>query len=213
MLPAEGTPLTPTGARARQLLGRELSRSEYQQHKGLVQTVLDWISGQLDHLLSGTTGTLPAIGWLVGLLLVIMIVTLAATGLRRGRARAGDVPGDAVLGDHATSAAELRVRAAAAEHRADLDAATLDYFRAIAVRGVERALVEPSPGLTAHEIARVLAARFPPATDELTRAAGVFDAVLYGGQTADSTGCARMRDLDDRLESARPEPLRTGRSV
>ena len=212
MLLTDATPLTPSGEQARDLLRRELAKNEYHQHQGLLQTAYNWIARQLDHLFSGGTGTLPGIAWLVGLLLVILVVTLAATGLRRGRVRARGVPGD-VLGDRRTSAEDLRARAVAAERAGDLDAATLDRFRAIAVRGVERALVDTAPGLTAHEIARVLAARFPGSRTALSDAAGVFDAVLYGGRAADAADSARMRDLDDLLEHARPEPLRTGQPV
>ncbi|MBO1755808.1 DUF4129 domain-containing protein [Allobranchiibius sp. CTAmp26] len=213
MLRADATPLTPSGDQGRQLLRRELAKGEYDQHKGLLQTAYDWIARQLDHLLSGSTGTLPAIAWLVGLLLVILIVILAATGLRRGRVRARGHDDDAVLGDRQTSADELRSRATAAERAGDLDAATLDRFRAIAVRGVERALIDAAPGLTAHEIARVLAARFPASTTRLSEAAAIFDAVLYGGRAADAADCTRMRDLDEVLEHARPNPLRTGQPV
>lgn len=213
MLRADATPLTPSGEQGRQLLRRELSKDQYHQRKGLLQTAYDWIVHQLNQLFSGSTGTLPSLAWLVGLLLVILVITLAAAGLRRGRVRARGDSDDAVLGDHRTSADELRARASKAERAGDLDAATLDRFRAIAVRGVERTLVDASPGLTAHETARVLAARFPASTDELSHAAGTFDSVLYGGHAADSAECARMRDLDDLLERARPEPLRTGQPV
>ncbi|NYJ75476.1 DUF4129 domain-containing protein [Allobranchiibius huperziae] len=207
---ADATPLTPGGEQGRELLRRELSKSEYRQHKSLLQSVYDWIASRIDALLSGSTGTLPSIAWLIGLLLVILVVTLAVTGLRRGRVRARRQPDDAVLGDRSTSAEELRARATAAERAGDLDSATLDWFRAIAVRGVERALVDPAPGLTADEIARVLGARFPASSTGLSDAATVFDAVLYGGRTADAADCVRVRDLDSLLERTRPEPLRTG---
>lgn len=204
MARAEAPPLTPSAQQADELLRRELAKPEYQQHKGLGQTALDWLGSQLDRLLSGAGGAVPAIAWLVVLLVVILLVVLAATALRRGRVRAASTTVEAVLGEREMTAADLRRRAADAEKSGDLRQATLDYFRALAVRGVERALVDPAPGLTAHEIARTLSARFPGSADNIFAAASSFDAMLYGDRPADATDTATMRDLDQELERTRP---------
>lgn len=204
MARAEAPPLTPGARQADELLRQELAKPEYQQHKGLLQTVLDWLGDQLDRLLNGAGGAVPAIAWLVVLLVVILLATFAATSLRGGRVRAASKVTDAVLGEQQTTGADLRRRAADAEAGADLQQATLDYFRAIAVRGVERALVDPAPGLTAHEIARVLGARFPDRSTALFAAASTFDAMLYGDRPADAADCATMRELDRSLERIRP---------
>lgn len=204
MARVDAAPLTPGAQQADELLRQELAKPEYQQHKGLLQTVLDWLGDQLDRLLNGASGAVPAIAWLVVLLVVILLVVLAATGLRRGRVRAASMTTDAVLGEREMTAADLRRRATAAEKTGDLRQATLDYFRALAVRGVERALVDPAPGLTAHEIARILSARFSDSSTAVFTAASTFDAMLYGDRPADAAGCATMRDLDQSLERTRP---------
>lgn len=204
MFLADPTPLTPSGSRARELLQQELAKSAYHPPTSVTQLVLRWVGEQLGRLLSGPTGTLPSIAWAVGLLLVILVVILAVTGLRRGRVRARTPTAGDVLGEQATTAAELRRRAAAHELTGDFALATLDYFRAVAVRGVERALVDGAPGLTAHEIARILGQRFPGSSGALFGAAASFDAILYGGQPADTTVCERIRDLDEHLAKTRP---------
>lgn len=204
MFRADRTPLTPSGPQARELLRPELAKSEYHQPKSLLQTVLDWIGRQLGDLLSGSTGTLPAIAWLIGLLLVVLLAVLAAIGLRRGRVRARTTTDAEVLGEQAVTAAELRRRATGHERDGDFGPAAIDYFRAIAVRGVERALVDPAPGLTAHDIALVLGRRFPGSGTDLFDAAASFDAILYGDQAADADICSRTRELEKHLADSRP---------
>lgn len=206
MAGTEGPPLTPSAGQAANLLRQELAKQEYQQHKGLLQTVLDWLGEQLGRLLDGAGGTVPAIAWLVGILLVILLVVVAAISLRRGRVHPRSTSEDAVLGEHAMTASDLRRRAGNAERAGDFQGATLDYFRALAVRGVERALVDPAPGLTAYDIARVLGGRFPDRAGDVAAAATIFDAVLYGDQPADAAACARMRELELDVQRARPAP-------
>ena len=70
MLRAEGPPLTPSGSQARELLRQELAKPEYQERKGPVQRLVEWISDTLNDFFSTQGGTLPSIAWLVGLLLV-----------------------------------------------------------------------------------------------------------------------------------------------
>lgn len=200
----DGPPLTSSAQQADELLRRELAKPEYQQHKGLVQTVVDWLGQQLDRALHNAGGAVPLVAWLLVLLAVILLIVFAATSLRRGRGRAPSTITDAVLGEREMSSADLRRRAAEAERTGDLQQATLDYFRALAVRGVERALVDPAPGLTAHEIARILGARFPASCDTVFAAASTFDAMLYGDRPADASDCASMRGLDQQLERTRP---------
>ena len=212
MLRAEGPPLTPSGSQARELLRQELAKPEYQERKGPVQRLVEWISDTLNDFFSTQGGTLPSIAWLVGLLLVLLVAVLAATYLRVGHVQAGVTGQQDVLGEKPMSAEELRRRAAEHELAGRFGAGTVDYFRALAVRSFERVLVDVTPGLTAHDIAESLGGRFPDAREDLLAAAATFDAVLYGGRSADEQDCSRIRNLDHQLARTRP-PLAVSNSA
>lgn len=204
MLRAEDPPLSPGGDQARDLLRHELAKPEYHERKSLVQTVVDWVLERLGEVLSGSTGTLPALAWLVGLLLVIAAIALAVFGLRRGRVSSKVDGARSVLGETTLTADDLRRRADRARGAGDHSAASLDYMRAVAARGVERALVAASPGLTAYEVARQLTVSFPDQERELAAAATTFDEILYGGRSGDERTSAALGELDERLRRTRP---------
>lgn len=204
MLRAEGPPLTPSGSQARELLRQELAKPEYQERKGLVQRAVEWVFDKLDNLFSTQGGTLPSLAWLVGLLLVVLVAVLAVTYLRTGRVQAKATIRQDILGAKPMTAEQLRRRAAEHELAGRFGAGAVDYFRALAVRSVERVLIDVAPGLTAHDIARTLGARFPDSREQLLDAAATFDAVLYGDHTADEHDCARIRDLERQLAGTRP---------
>lgn len=204
MLRAEGVPLTPGGSQARELLRQELAKPDYRERKGLVQRIVEWIQDRLQDLLSHQGGTLPSLAWIVGLLLFLLIVVLAVTYLRPGRTQARGEFHEGVLGEQTMTAEELRRRAAEHERSGEFTPASIDYFRTLAVRSVERALVDVAPGLTAHDIAHSLSRRFTDSDSELRACAATFDAVLYGGRAADARDCARIRDLEQQLAGTRP---------
>lgn len=204
MLRADTAPLAPSGPQARELLKQELAKPEYQERKGVVQRSVEWILDRLQDLLANQGGTLPSLAWLVGLLLLLLVVVLAVTYLRPGRVHARGEPQESVLGEQALTAQQLRNRAAEHERAGMFGPASIDYFRTLAVRSVERTLVDVAPGLTAHDIARVLSIRFPDSDAELRTVAATFDAVLYGGRSANARDCSRIRDLEKQLAATRP---------
>lgn len=73
-------------------------------------------------------------------------------------------------------------------------------MRAVVRSLEERALIDPRPGSTADEAGRPL----PGHASRLRAAAEDFDAVTYGGRTADGQMYATLRDLDLNLEKAKP---------
>jgi hypothetical protein len=79
-----------------------------------------------------------------------------------------------------------------------------ERLRAIVRSLEERAVLEPRPGRTADEAASEAGAALPDCAAGLRSAALLFDDVWYGGRPAGPEGDAALRELDDRVRSARP---------
>jgi hypothetical protein len=196
-------PLDPSGDEARDLLQRELTDPAYYEDN-LVQRILDWIGRQVDGTVEGSRDT-PALTWFAITLVVVLLVgTLGYLAARaRGTARARpDREGD-VLTAEVVTAAQLRARAEQALAEGRHGAAVVDGFRALALRQVERGRLEDSPGITAHEVAAVLAAEYPGTAERTAAGADLFDAVMYGERPATREQAAAVLDLDVELARAR----------
>ena len=205
MLPALVTVLAavrPDPGQARSWVERELSRPEYQ--RGLLERFVSWF-GDLWDGLTRTAGDASPFSAGVAVALLVVVVALLATAagrVRRERAPAhahgGVLTAGEVSPDDHRAAAE---RALSAGRCAE---ALVEAFRALAARSLRRGLVEPRPGLTAHELATDLAPAFPGHADALRRAAALFDLVFYGEQDARPDDVSAVLDLDDALRTARP---------
>ena len=79
----------------------------------------------------------------------------------------------------------------------------VDAYRALAVRQVERGRLDDTPGATAHEVARALAAEYPHQRPRVDASAALFDAVLYGDRPASRDQAAGVLALDDELATVR----------
>jgi hypothetical protein len=196
-------PLDPSGDEARDLLQRELTDPAYYEDN-LVQRILDWIGRQVDGTVEGSRDT-PALTWFAITLVVVLLVgTLAFLAARaRGTARARpDREGD-VLTAEVVTAAELRARAEQALAEGRHGAAVVDGFRALALRQVERGRLEDSPGITAHEVAAVLATEYPGTAARTAAGADLFDAVMYGERPATREQAVAVLELDVELARSR----------
>lgn len=191
-------PLDPSGDEARTLFERELVRPEYHD-RDLFQQLLDW----LDRFVNGTINAASEAPPLSTFAAMVAFLALAVgLGLLLSRARRTARVArsrNAVLTDETVTARELRERAerALAEDRyAD---AVVDGFRALAVRQVERGLLDDLPGATAHEVATAVGAAHPGQRQRVDSTAALFDSVRYGDRPASAAQAVGVLELDDAL--------------
>ena len=206
---AGSVPVDPSAEEAREWVLRELSRPEYADKRSLLQRLLDWVGDLVDELLRHGPGALP--GWalpVVLALLAVLLGTVLVTRLGRegGPSRRGE---GVVLDEPHLDADAYRARARAAYAAGLADGAAADWFRAIAASASERALIDESPGRTAHEVSVALAALLPEEAPALSRAADHFDAIRYGDAHVDEAVARSIADLDSRLAASRPFLRRT----
>nr|WP_246336553.1 DUF4129 domain-containing protein [Flexivirga oryzae] len=159
---------------------------------------------RLQDLVHGVGSALPVYVLIPLLVVVVGLVILALTRLRGSRSAGAPTEHDGVLTDVDLTADQLRRRAAQAAADGAPSAAFVDFFRAVARRAEERALLVPQPGRTAHEVGAELAPYFPAQADGLRAAASHFDAIRYGGVNATSQDVEQIRSLDQAVEHARP---------
>lgn len=198
-------PIDPSAEEARAWVRRELARPEYADDRSLLQRIIDWIADLVAELLSRGTGGLP--GWVLPVVLVLVATLVALVLLVRVRREPAAARGEGrggVLDEPHLDAAGYRARARAALEAGDAEGATTDWFRAIAAAATERAMVDDSPGRTAHEVSVALAAIFPEEAGALAQAADHFDTVRYGHARVDRAVAGFVADLDGRLAAARP---------
>lgn len=197
-------PLQPSSDDARRQLEHELSKPKYGDRRTLLQKLMDWLNERLADLTDGA-GSLPPL-WL-GLVL-IMLAALIGLGLTRIRRRQGPERGSDHDVDEVISteldADELRAAGDRALADDDTALAHVQYFRALARRGVDRTIVSARPGATAHEVANELSHAFPDRRADIDAAARTFDEVRYGGRVPPRPVVEAMRDLDASLARSRP---------
>lgn len=195
-------PLDPSGDLARSWLRRELLDPDYYDENPM-QRLLGWLDRQISRGVEAASGTPPLQSFaamLVGLLLVVGLGLLLSRARRTARSA---TERRAVLTEEVVTAAELRARAEEALSDGRYADAVVEGFRALTVRQVERGHLDPAPGATAHEVARLLADQFPSLAARLSRCAVVFDAVRYGGRPAGREQAIDVIALDDGLVGAR----------
>jgi Domain of unknown function (DUF4129) len=201
---AWAAPLVPGAEEARRLAEQELARQVYRDARpGLAELIWDWLVEVLANLLDGV-GHLDARA-AVGLL-ALLLVAAAVLVLRRFRLRTPEErhPPELFDGGRGLSAAEHRQRAAEAAARGDYSDASREVFRAVVRAAEERAVLDSRPGRTADEAAEELGAPFPEYTARLRQAAGLFDAVMYGGTAATQNSYLHLLELESELRQSRP---------
>ncbi|MBE2999841.1 DUF4129 domain-containing protein [Nocardiopsis sp. HNM0947] len=196
-----------TGEEGRRRAFEELGDPVYgDREPSLVDRFVEWLSGLIDDLLQLGDG-LPGGWWVLGPLL--LVVVLAVLGLvlvvflRPGRNRRSAAP---VHTESKRTAAEHRSASERHEGSGHYYDAVVERMRAVDVDLEERALITPSAGRTATELAAEASRNLPDQAGRLSEAAGLFNGIVYG-RTEATVGSARtMRELDDHLRAARPTP-------
>jgi hypothetical protein len=200
-------PVRPDRDEARRWAEEELSKPKYPdaQPSWLEQAwqdFLDWLASLgNDSPAPGSEIAVPIIIALAIVLIVVAIVVVRPRLNARRKKPASDVFGSDTVAD----AAVYRQRAAAAADDGDWRAAVVEQFRAVVRSAEERDVIEARPGRTADEAALQLGSAFPTAKLRLTDAAGIFDAVLYGGMPSDRSAFEAVRALDSELLGTVPE--------
>ncbi|MCX5397391.1 DUF4129 domain-containing protein [Streptomyces sp. NBC_00102] len=191
---------------AREAAEKELSKGMYHEgDPGLLErafdAVLDWIRGLFD----GVADIVPGGPLGVVVLVVLAIGLVAALWWRLGTPRRPAVSAKPLFRESGPRGAAAH-RAAAEKHAAALrwTEAVQERTRAIVRSLEERALLASRPGHTADEAAEEAGRRLPDHAARLRAAARTFDALTYGGRTADESAYRTVRALDDDLEATRP---------
>lgn len=201
-----------TGEEGRRRAFEELGDPVYgEREPSLIDRFLEWLSGLIDDLMQLGSG-LPGGWWLLGPLL--LLVVLAVLGLvlvvflRPGRNRRVEAP---VHTESKRTATEHRSAAEQYEGSGHYFDAVLERMRAVDVDLEERALITPSAGRTATELAVEASRNLPEQAGRLSEAAGLFNGIVYGNTEATAESARTMRELDDHLRAARPTPAEEGR--
>jgi hypothetical protein len=202
--------LTPDADEARRLLEQELSRPEYAQARGQnwfaeqFEKFINWLSGGIGPAESLSDSQLVAIAAVVVAVAAVAVwVYLGPLRFERRRRT------QAMLDGEDRPAADLRAEAASLAAAADWTLATLQLFRAMVRSLSERAIIDETPGMTAHEAAHQAAARLPALAGRMRSAADVFDSLAYGNRAGSSAKYREMLGLDAELSAATPTPLDT----
>lgn len=194
-------PLDPSPDEARSLLRRELLQPDYHR-EDLLERLLSWLGGLVDRALAAASGAPPLQTFVAMVLALALVLALVWLASRARRSAPGPRP-PAVLTGERLGADELRSRAVASLEAGLPAPALLDAFRALAVRQVERGLLEDRPGATAHEVALVLATENPHLRVRVEESARLFDAVMYGDRPATAEQATAVLALDDEMAARR----------
>ncbi|HET8614891.1 MAG TPA: DUF4129 domain-containing protein [Actinomycetales bacterium] len=197
-------PLDPGRDEARRWAWQELSDPVYAQHEpSWTERAILWLWRTLQNLeLPAGPGGTGGLVILVALLLVLVLVIWFRTGPVRGSARR--TPSAAVLQGTVRTAREHRALADAAAADGRWADAVRERFRAVVRTLEERGFVDQLPGRTAQEVAPDVAPALPDLVGRLHEAATVFDDVCYGSREALPQHDSMLRDLHDRVLTARP---------
>lgn len=205
ILTGMGIPVDPNAPEAQRLLRDELAKPPYQAAQPtwfdrLSKAILDWFSS-LSFSGDGSGGWIPLVLIVVGI--GLLIAAIAIFGLPR-RSRRRRAQAALFADDDRRSADELRVSAAKAASAGDWALASEEAFRAIAQGLVERTVLRPTPGTTAHTVAEQAASAFPDHRARLRKGASVFEDVRYLGSAGTERGYQTLVALDDDLRASRP---------
>ncbi|WP_243058893.1 DUF4129 domain-containing protein [Nocardioides sp. SR21] len=191
-------PLDPSGDEARSLFERELVRPEYHE-RDVFQQLLDWLGRLVDDTVNAASNA-PPLSTFAAMVAFLALATALGLLLSRARRTARVAKARrAVITDDSVSARELRARAERALAEGRNADAVVDGFRALAVRQVERGLLDDLPGATAHEVAHAVGAAHPGQRQRVDGTAALFDSVLYGDRPATAAQAASVLELDDAL--------------
>ncbi|WP_116244957.1 DUF4129 domain-containing protein [Nocardiopsis sp. FIRDI 009] len=196
-------PAEVTREEGRRRAVEELSDPLYgEQAPTLLDRIREWLLDLLGGVASAGSGFLggwvvlgPLLVLLAGLLVWLIVYLRPSAGRRRGAAVHEEAP---------LSAADHRAAAERHEAAGEFAAAVTERMRAISVALEDRALITPRVGRTATELAEEASAVLPGEAGGLAEGARIFNDVAYGDRPATAEAARALRELDARLESARP---------
>ena len=207
-------PVLPSADEARRWAAEELAKPEYRDAAPswlgtLWRNFLDWLRS-LDGSSTGDAAQVPG----VVIAIVVATIIVAAVILARPRLNARvRRPKEVFERDVAVHAADYRARAEAAAASGKWGDAVVERFRALVRSAEDRAILDPQPGLTADEAARVLSLPFGTEARRLELAAAMFDGIRYGNRAAGRADYQAMAHLDASLEAAKPARSPGGKAV
>lgn len=200
-------PVTPDRDEARRWAAEELSNPRYPDARPgwldqLWRDFLDWLASlDGDGLGPGPDLAVPLIVVLALVLIIAAIVFVRPRLNARRKREPGDLYGD----DDTVDAEAYRRRAISAADGGNWPAAVVDQFRALVRSAEERDIIDARAGRTADEAAGQLGQVFGTTHARLLAAAGIFDAVRYGEQTATQADYESVRRLDADLLGLKPD--------
>ncbi|MGW0737758.1 DUF4129 domain-containing protein [Streptomyces sp. NPDC002851] len=198
-------PVTIDRGPAREAAERELSRPMYHENDpSLFQRALNRFWEWIGDLFNAASGAAPGGGLGLFVIVLVVILLLVALWWRLGTPHRTPSSAAALFDDRPRSAAEHRAAAAAHAAEQRWSQAVQERMRAIVRSLEERALLDPRPGRTADEAAADAGHALPAHADRLRSAAREFDAVAYGGRSADEAAYLRLTALDEELERTKP---------
>lgn len=197
-------PVTPDAETARAWAEAELAKSAYHHGDTVADKVGTWLSEFLARLLERTGGaSFPPLGYLVGAVVIVGLVIVAARVVAPAVRQRGRSDGAALLDDDTRTASQIRDAARKARSQGDLTLAALEFYRAT-VRGCEeRVVIDERAGRTAREAARDIARSLGAHRAELMSAASTFDELCYGHREGTQTDVEAMESLDRTVSTAK----------
>lgn len=194
--------LFPDPETAREWLGRELARPEYQEP--FLERLSRWFS-ELVEAVRDATASGGGLSPVVALILLALLVAGVAVALSRLRANPNQQPpGQALFLETPETPEEHRRRANAALRQERWGEAVIESVRALATGLVERDLMAEQPGVTAHEITGRASELFPDHRRRLDTMSAVFDETRYGERPADEARARDIVELEAELGSRNP---------
>ncbi|MCV7259656.1 DUF4129 domain-containing protein [Mycobacterium shimoidei] len=186
---------------------RELTKPIYPKASP-AQRFHDWLD-ELIYRIVEKGSSLPG-GWftIAVLLTLLAVAVVVAIRIARRTMRTRRGADYQLFGGSQLSAAAHRAAAERFAAEGNWTAAIRHRLRAIA-RGLEEtAVLNPSPGRTANELARDAGARIPHVASQFTQAATAFNDVTYGERPGTSEAYQLIADLDDQLRADARVPIR-----
>ena len=197
-------PVVPDAETARRWAEEELAGSEYSSGGGnWLMDAIEWLLGVLSDTAEGAAKGLGPVGTaaavLVALAVLAGIAWILVGPLRRSR-RA--VTGGELFEDERTASA-LAGDAQRAAEAGDWASATAELYRALIRMLAERAVIDLSPGMTAHEAALATGAALPSLATTVMADADAFDRIRYGDGRASEADYRHVRATYEAARTAR----------
>jgi hypothetical protein len=205
------SPVTRDGAQ--HAAQHELSKAIYHRNsdplavravRGFGHLIDRALGAALKHAPSGSIGALAVV------VIVLVVVAVGLIVWRVGLPRRSASQGSVLPAGRPSSAADHRWLSEQAADRADWHTAVIERMRAIARELEERRVLDARAGRTATELAREAGRVLPNAVGALSAAADTFNAIAYGGGTADASDVEVMVVADGLVrQSVRSKVLAT----